>query len=51
MFSAKVFSFFVSLSISWMKEDGGVGIVLKEDDSRNGCIIHSVDENGAAGRV
>ncbi|XP_051755920.1 multiple PDZ domain protein isoform X5 [Ctenopharyngodon idella] len=31
-------------------EDGGVGIVLKEDDSRNGCIIHSVDENGAAGR-
>ncbi|KAK7169919.1 hypothetical protein R3I94_000225 [Phoxinus phoxinus] len=30
--------------------DGGVGIVLKEDDSRNGCIIHSVDENGAAGR-
>ncbi|XP_056103104.1 multiple PDZ domain protein isoform X3 [Rhinichthys klamathensis goyatoka] len=31
-------------------EDGGVGMVLKEDDSRNGCIIHSVDENGAAGR-
>ncbi|XDV17673.1 hypothetical protein PO909_023502, partial [Leuciscus waleckii] len=31
-------------------EDGGVGIVLKEDDSRNGCIIHSVDENGASGR-
>ncbi|ROL42239.1 Multiple PDZ domain protein [Anabarilius grahami] len=32
-------------------EDGGVGIVLKEDDStRSGCIIHSVDENGAAGR-
>ncbi|KAG1952473.1 multiple PDZ domain protein [Pimephales promelas] len=31
-------------------EDGGVGINLKEDDSRNGCIIHSVDENGAAGR-
>ncbi|KAK7175905.1 hypothetical protein R3I93_000232 [Phoxinus phoxinus] len=30
--------------------DGGVGIVLKEDDSRNGCIVHSVDENGAAGR-
>ncbi|XP_077058121.1 multiple PDZ domain protein isoform X3 [Siphateles boraxobius] len=31
-------------------EDGGVGIVLKEDDSRNGSVIHSVDENGAAGR-
>ncbi|CAM4529498.1 unnamed protein product [Leuciscus chuanchicus] len=31
-------------------EDGEVGIVLKEDDSRNGCIIHSVDENGASGR-
>ncbi|XP_067283512.1 multiple PDZ domain protein isoform X3 [Pseudorasbora parva] len=31
-------------------EDGGVGIVLKEDDSRNGCLIHSVDENGAAAR-
>ncbi|KAL1270505.1 hypothetical protein QQF64_029521, partial [Cirrhinus molitorella] len=31
-------------------EDGGLGLVLKEDDSRSGCIIQSVDENGAAGR-
>ncbi|XP_016414648.1 multiple PDZ domain protein-like [Sinocyclocheilus rhinocerous] len=32
-------------------EDGGLGLVLKEDDSRSGCIIQSLDENGAAGRV
>ncbi|XP_050970411.1 multiple PDZ domain protein isoform X3 [Labeo rohita] len=31
-------------------EDGGLGLLLKEDDSRSGCIIQSVDENGAAGR-
>ncbi|KAF4110514.1 hypothetical protein G5714_007545 [Onychostoma macrolepis] len=30
-------------------EDGGLGLVLKEDDSRSGCI-ESVDDNGAAGR-
>ncbi|XP_016086893.1 multiple PDZ domain protein-like [Sinocyclocheilus grahami] len=32
-------------------EDGGLGLVLKEDDSRSGCIIQRLDENGAAGRV
>ncbi|XP_016360597.1 multiple PDZ domain protein-like [Sinocyclocheilus anshuiensis] len=32
-------------------EDGGLGLVLKEDDSRSRCIIQSLDENGAAGRV
>ncbi|XP_073691685.1 multiple PDZ domain protein isoform X2 [Garra rufa] len=31
-------------------KDGGLGLVLKEDDSRSGCIIQSVEENGAAGR-
>ncbi len=34
-----------------LKQDGGLGLVLKEDDSRSGCIMESVDENGAAGRV
>uniref|UniRef100_A0A9J8A307 Multiple PDZ domain protein n=1 Tax=Cyprinus carpio carpio TaxID=630221 RepID=A0A9J8A307_CYPCA len=31
------------------EEDGGLGSVLKEDDSRSGCIFQSLDENGAAG--
>ncbi|XP_051992312.1 LOW QUALITY PROTEIN: multiple PDZ domain protein-like [Xyrauchen texanus] len=31
-------------------EDGEVGVVLKEDDSRNGLLIQSVDENRPAGR-
>ncbi|XP_043100412.1 multiple PDZ domain protein isoform X3 [Puntigrus tetrazona] len=31
-------------------EDGGPGLVLKEDDGRSGCLVESVDESGAAGR-
>ncbi|XP_052004124.1 multiple PDZ domain protein [Xyrauchen texanus] len=31
-------------------EDGGVGVVLTEDDSGNGLIIQSVDKNRRAGR-
>uniref|UniRef100_A0A9J7ZWU1 Multiple PDZ domain protein n=1 Tax=Cyprinus carpio carpio TaxID=630221 RepID=A0A9J7ZWU1_CYPCA len=35
--------------VSLPVEDGGLGSVLKEDDSRSGCIFQSLDENGAAG--
>ncbi|KTF93736.1 hypothetical protein cypCar_00042168 [Cyprinus carpio] len=37
--------------VSLPVEDGGLGSVLKEDDSRSGCIFQSLDENGAAGTV
>uniref|UniRef100_A0A8C1PK71 Multiple PDZ domain crumbs cell polarity complex component n=1 Tax=Cyprinus carpio TaxID=7962 RepID=A0A8C1PK71_CYPCA len=42
----------VMFSVSFsLKEDEGLGSVLKEDDSRSGCIFQSLDENGAAGTV
>uniref|UniRef100_A0A9J7ZMR9 Multiple PDZ domain protein n=1 Tax=Cyprinus carpio carpio TaxID=630221 RepID=A0A9J7ZMR9_CYPCA len=44
----KDFIYFISESVL---EDGGLGSVLKEDDSRSGCIFQSLDENGAAGTV